>query len=35
VPREKGELRVEVEDTHDNHFIQTLPIYEGALLPGG
>jgi sulfur-oxidizing protein SoxY len=35
VPREKGELRVEVEDTHDNRFIQSLPIYEGAALPGG
>ena len=35
VPREKGELRVEVEDTHDNRFIQTLPISEGAPLPGG
>jgi sulfur-oxidizing protein SoxY len=35
VPLEKGELRVEVEDTHDNRFIQSLPIYEGAALPGG
>jgi sulfur-oxidizing protein SoxY len=35
VPTEKGELRVEVEDTHDNHFIQTVPLYEGAALPGG
>lgn len=35
VPREKGELRIEVEDTHDNHFIQSLPVYEGAVLPGG
>jgi sulfur-oxidizing protein SoxY len=35
VPHGKGELQVEVEDTHDNHFIQSLPVYEGAALPGG
>ena len=35
VPHEKGELRVEVEDTHDNRFIQTLQIVEGGPLPGG
>jgi sulfur-oxidizing protein SoxY len=35
VPHGEGELRVEVEDTHDNRFIQSLPIYEGAQLPGG
>jgi sulfur-oxidizing protein SoxY len=35
VPRERGELRVEVEDTHDNRFVETLPVYEGAALPGG
>jgi len=35
VPHEKGELRVEVEDTHDNRFVQTLLIVEGGPLPGG
>jgi sulfur-oxidizing protein SoxY len=35
VPREKGELRVEVEDTHDNRFIQSVQIAEGGPLPGG
>jgi len=35
VPQEKGELRIEVEDTHDERFIQTLPISEGTPLPGG
>jgi sulfur-oxidizing protein SoxY len=35
VPHDQGELRVEVEDTHDNRYIQSLPIYEGAMLPGG
>jgi sulfur-oxidizing protein SoxY len=35
VPREKGELRVEVEDTHDNRFMQSVPIVEGGPLPGG
>ena len=35
VPHEKGELRVEVEDTHDNRFIQSVPIVEGGPLPGG
>lgn len=35
VPREKGELRVEVEDTHDNRFMQSVPIMEGGPLPGG
>jgi sulfur-oxidizing protein SoxY len=30
VPRDKGELRAEVEDTHDNRFIQALQIQEGA-----
>jgi sulfur-oxidizing protein SoxY len=35
VPEDEGELRVEVEDTHDNRFIQSLPIHEGASLPGG
>jgi len=35
VPHAKGELRVEVEDTHDNRFVQTLQIVEGGPLPGG
>jgi sulfur-oxidizing protein SoxY len=35
VPQDKGELKVEVEDTHDKRYIETLPISEGALLPGG
>ncbi|HZP85395.1 MAG TPA: quinoprotein dehydrogenase-associated SoxYZ-like carrier [Burkholderiales bacterium] len=35
VPREKGELRVEVEDTHDNRFIQGISLPEGATLTGG
>ncbi len=35
VPHQKGELRVEVEDTHDQRYIQTVPIAEGAALPGG
>jgi sulfur-oxidizing protein SoxY len=29
-PTEKGELRAEVEDTHDNRFVQTIQIQEGA-----
>lgn len=35
VPRERGELRVEVEDTHDNRFIESVPIAEGVPLAGG
>ena len=35
VPREKGELRVEVEDTHDNRYLHSVPIAEGLPLPGG
>jgi sulfur-oxidizing protein SoxY len=35
VPREKGELRVEVEDTHDNRYMQSVPVMEGGPLPGG
>jgi len=35
VPRKAGELRVEVEDTHDQRYVQTIPISEGAQLPGG
>lgn len=34
VPRGRGELRVEVEDTHDNRFIESLPVAEDAALPG-
>lgn len=34
-PKQKGELRVEVEDTHDNRFVQSLPVIEGGPLPGG
>lgn len=30
VPRDKGELRAQVEDTHDNRFVQALQIQEGA-----
>jgi sulfur-oxidizing protein SoxY len=30
VPRDNGELRSEVEDTHDNRFVQALQIQEGA-----
>lgn len=35
VPRQAGELRVEVEDTHDQHYMQTVPIKEGPVLTGG
>ena len=34
-PLDKGELKIEVEDTHDRKFIHSLPISEGASLPGG
>ena len=34
VPREKGELRVEVEDTHDKVYVQSLSIAEGLVQPG-
>ena len=34
-PQDKGELRIEVEDTHDRKFIHSMPIAEGASLPGG
>jgi len=33
-PTGKGELRVEVEDTHDQHYVQSIPIAEGVALPG-
>jgi len=35
VPRQAGELRIEVEDTHDHRYVQTLPIKEGTVLTGG
>ncbi len=34
-PQSKGELKIEVEDTHDRKFTHSLPIAEGAPLPGG
>jgi len=34
-PNDKGELKIEVEDTHDRKFNHSLPIAEGAPLPGG
>ena len=34
-PYGKGELRVEVEDTHDNRFVQSIPVMEGTPFPGG
>jgi sulfur-oxidizing protein SoxY len=35
VPHGAGELRAEVEDTHDQRYTQTLPVKEGEKLPGG
>jgi sulfur-oxidizing protein SoxY len=35
VPHETGELRAEVEDTHDQRYMQTLTVSEGQKLPGG
>lgn len=35
VPRQAAELRVEVEDTHDQRYMQTVPIKEGPVLTGG
>ncbi len=35
VPHEAGELRAEVEDTHDQRYMQTLTVSEGQKLPGG
>ena len=32
---EKGELKIEVEDTHDRKFSHTINIREGVPLPGG
>jgi len=34
-PHGKGELRVEVEDTHDKRFVQSITVMEGTPLPGG
>jgi sulfur-oxidizing protein SoxY len=35
VPHGAGELRAEVEDTHDQRYTQTLTVSEGQKLPGG
>ena len=35
VPHEAGELRAEVEDTHDQRYMQALTVSEGQKLPGG
>jgi sulfur-oxidizing protein SoxY len=34
-PRDKGELRIEVEDTHDRRYLHSIDISEGKPLPGG
>jgi sulfur-oxidizing protein SoxY len=34
-PERRGELKIEVEDTHDLKFNHTIPLSEGMLLPGG
>ncbi len=34
-PQDKGELRIEVEDTHDKRFTHSIDISEDKLLPGG
>ena len=34
-PQARGELKIEVEDTHDRRFTHSVPIAEGVLLPGG
>ena len=34
-PREKGELKIEVEDTHDRRYQHSIDISEGQPLPGG
>jgi len=34
-PQYKGELKIEVEDTHDRIFTHSVPIAEGVPLPGG
>ena len=35
VPHEKGELRVEVEDTLDQRYTQTFTVADDLKLPGG
>ncbi len=34
-PREHGELKIEVEDTHDRRYLHSIDISEGKPLPGG
>ena len=34
-PHDRGELKIEVEDTHDRKFTHSVPIAEGTPLPGG
>ncbi|MBI3526526.1 MAG: quinoprotein dehydrogenase-associated SoxYZ-like carrier [Betaproteobacteria bacterium] len=34
-PEEKGELKIEVEDTHDRKFSHSMDISEGVPMPGG
>lgn len=34
-PQDKGELKIEVEDTHDRRFTHSIDISEDKLLPGG
>jgi len=34
-PRDKGELKIEVEDTHDRRYQHSIDISEGQPLPGG
>jgi sulfur-oxidizing protein SoxY len=34
-PRDKGELKIEVEDTHDRRYQHSIDISEGRPLPGG
>jgi sulfur-oxidizing protein SoxY len=34
-PEEKGELKIEIEDTHDRTFSHSINILEGVALPGG
>jgi sulfur-oxidizing protein SoxY len=34
-PRDKGELKIEVEDTHDRRYLHSIDISEGEPLPGG
>jgi sulfur-oxidizing protein SoxY len=34
-PQEKGQLKIEIEDTHDRKFSHSIDILEGVPLPGG